>query len=77
MQKFLLKFALSPKFMIPELTDNNHHKCLREKTLHGKFFCQQEEIPQVDLTQSHQQLCRAQLPLRPRQLYALLRSRLW
>eukprot|EP00957_Ditylum_brightwellii_P191046 14546657-Ditylum_brightwellii.AAC.1 len=25
--------------------DNNHQKYLREKPLHGKLFCQQEEIP--------------------------------
>eukprot|EP00957_Ditylum_brightwellii_P122288 9325384-Ditylum_brightwellii.AAC.1 len=53
-QKFLLKFASSPKFMSPELTDNNHHKCLIKKSLHGKFFCQQAEILQVDLDQSYQ-----------------------
>eukprot|EP00957_Ditylum_brightwellii_P148756 11325492-Ditylum_brightwellii.AAC.1 len=34
-QKFLLKFALSPNFTSPELTDDNHHKCLSKKPLHG------------------------------------------
>eukprot|EP00957_Ditylum_brightwellii_P196556 14976691-Ditylum_brightwellii.AAC.1 len=61
MQKFLLKFALSPKIMSPELMDDNHLRCLKEKPLHGKFFHQQEETPQVDLTQLHQWLCCAQL----------------
>eukprot|EP00957_Ditylum_brightwellii_P176818 13468560-Ditylum_brightwellii.AAC.1 len=60
-QKFLLKFASSPKFTPPELTDDNHHKCLIKKTLHGKFFCQQAEILQVDLDQSYQWLGQAQL----------------
>eukprot|EP00957_Ditylum_brightwellii_P179411 13667322-Ditylum_brightwellii.AAC.1 len=61
MQKVLLKFALSPKFTSPELTDNNHHRCLKENPPHGKFFCQQEAIPQVDLAQSHQWLRCTQL----------------
>eukprot|EP00957_Ditylum_brightwellii_P205875 15345814-Ditylum_brightwellii.AAC.1 len=61
MQKFLLKFALSPKFTLPELTNDNHHKYLREKPLHGKFFCQKEEILQVDIAQSHQWLYQVQL----------------
>jgi len=47
--------------MLLELTDDNHHRCLKEKPLHGKFFCQQEEIPQADLTQSHQWLYCVQL----------------
>eukprot|EP00957_Ditylum_brightwellii_P209900 15363786-Ditylum_brightwellii.AAC.1 len=59
-QKFFLKFVSSPKFMLPELTDDNHHKCLSKKPLHGKFFCQQAEIPQVGLGQSYQQLRQAQ-----------------
>eukprot|EP00957_Ditylum_brightwellii_P151189 11512161-Ditylum_brightwellii.AAC.1 len=49
MQKCLLKFALSPNFMSPELKDNNLHRCLENKPLHGKVFCQQKEIPLVDL----------------------------
>eukprot|EP00957_Ditylum_brightwellii_P184996 14088216-Ditylum_brightwellii.AAC.1 len=45
-QKFLLKFASAPKFTSPEVVDNQHHKCLCEKLLHDKFFCQQAEISQ-------------------------------
>eukprot|EP00957_Ditylum_brightwellii_P170761 12997478-Ditylum_brightwellii.AAC.1 len=36
MQKFLLKLASYPNFTTPELTDNNHHQCLKAKPLHGK-----------------------------------------
>eukprot|EP00957_Ditylum_brightwellii_P013989 1055577-Ditylum_brightwellii.AAC.1 len=60
-QKFLHKFALSLKFMLPELTDDNQYKCLSKKPLHDKFFCQQAEILQVNLIQSHQWLGQAQL----------------
>ena len=60
-QKFLLKFASAPKFISPKIVDDNHHKCLCEKPLHGKFFCQQAEIPQVDIEQSHLWLRRVQL----------------
>eukprot|EP00957_Ditylum_brightwellii_P007102 538902-Ditylum_brightwellii.AAC.1 len=59
--KFLLKFALSPKLMLPELTDDNRHKFVRKKPLHGKFFHQQEEILQVELAQSYQWLRCTQL----------------
>eukprot|EP00957_Ditylum_brightwellii_P023171 1748528-Ditylum_brightwellii.AAC.1 len=45
-QKILLKFASLPKFTIPELTDEHHHQGLKEQPLHGKFFKQQEKIPQ-------------------------------
>eukprot|EP00957_Ditylum_brightwellii_P055443 4200972-Ditylum_brightwellii.AAC.1 len=44
-QKFLLKFASSPKCMLPELTDDNHHRCLKEKPLHGKFFANKRRSP--------------------------------
>eukprot|EP00957_Ditylum_brightwellii_P161968 12331487-Ditylum_brightwellii.AAC.1 len=60
-QKFLLKYASVPKIMTPKIVDGNHCKCLCEKPLHGKFFRQQEEIPQVNMEQSHLWLCRAQL----------------
>eukprot|EP00957_Ditylum_brightwellii_P010416 787545-Ditylum_brightwellii.AAC.1 len=60
-QKFLLKFASAPKFTSPKIVDDNHHKCLCEKPLHGKFFCQQAEIPQVNMKQSHLWLRQAQL----------------
>eukprot|EP00957_Ditylum_brightwellii_P077452 5885083-Ditylum_brightwellii.AAC.1 len=60
-QKFLLKFAFAPKFASPKVVNNDHHKCLCEKPLHGKFFCQQAEIPQVDMEQSHLWLRQAQL----------------
>eukprot|EP00957_Ditylum_brightwellii_P208320 15356826-Ditylum_brightwellii.AAC.1 len=60
-QKFLLKVASSPKFTLPELKDDNHHKCLSKKLLHGKFFYQQAEILQVDLGQSYQWLHQAWL----------------
>eukprot|EP00957_Ditylum_brightwellii_P036394 2755427-Ditylum_brightwellii.AAC.1 len=57
-QTFLFKFAAAPSFTTPELTDVNHHHCLKAKPLHGTFFKQQEEIPQVDLDKSHQWLRR-------------------
>eukprot|EP00957_Ditylum_brightwellii_P211253 15365955-Ditylum_brightwellii.AAC.1 len=60
-QKFLLKFASSPKFTTPELMVEHHHQGLKEKPLHGKFFKQQEEIPQVDLEKLHQWLRQARL----------------
>eukprot|EP00957_Ditylum_brightwellii_P158868 12092133-Ditylum_brightwellii.AAC.1 len=41
--------------------NDNLLQCLKEKPLHGKFFRQQEEIPQVDLTQLHQWFCCTQL----------------
>jgi len=62
-QKFLMKYAAAPKFMTPDMTDDNHRKGLNEKPLHGKFFRQQAEIPQVDIEQSHLWLRRAQLQL--------------
>eukprot|EP00957_Ditylum_brightwellii_P169638 12911939-Ditylum_brightwellii.AAC.1 len=34
MQKCQLKFASSPKFTTPELTDDTHHQLLKEKPLH-------------------------------------------
>eukprot|EP00957_Ditylum_brightwellii_P046500 3528666-Ditylum_brightwellii.AAC.1 len=34
-QKFLLKYAAAPKFMTPNITDDNNHKGLCEKPLHG------------------------------------------
>jgi hypothetical protein len=60
-QKFLMKYAAAPKFMTPDMTDDNHQKGLNEKPLHGKFFCQQAEIPQVDIEQSHLWLRQAQI----------------
>eukprot|EP00957_Ditylum_brightwellii_P087294 6643941-Ditylum_brightwellii.AAC.1 len=60
-QKFLLKYTAAPKFTTPDITNNNHHKGLYEKPLHGKFFRQQAEILQVDIEQSHLWLCQAQL----------------
>eukprot|EP00957_Ditylum_brightwellii_P050149 3801761-Ditylum_brightwellii.AAC.1 len=45
-QKFLLKYASAPKLTTPNIVDDNHCKYLCEKPLHGKFFCQQAEIPQ-------------------------------
>eukprot|EP00957_Ditylum_brightwellii_P180654 13761846-Ditylum_brightwellii.AAC.1 len=48
-QKFLLKFASSPKSTTSELTDEHHYQELKETSLHRKFFKQQEEIPQVDM----------------------------
>eukprot|EP00957_Ditylum_brightwellii_P169321 12886757-Ditylum_brightwellii.AAC.1 len=45
-QKFLLKYTATPKFTTPDIANDNHRKCLCEKPLHGKFFCQQAEIPQ-------------------------------
>eukprot|EP00957_Ditylum_brightwellii_P101364 7725126-Ditylum_brightwellii.AAC.1 len=60
-QKFPLKFASAPKFTSPKVVDDKHHKCLCEKPLHGKFFHQQAEIPQVNMEQSHLWLCQAQL----------------
>jgi len=60
-QKFPLKYASAPKFTTPEIVDANHRKCLCEKPLHGKFFHQQAEIPQVDMEQSHLWLRQAQL----------------
>eukprot|EP00957_Ditylum_brightwellii_P058947 4470638-Ditylum_brightwellii.AAC.1 len=57
MQKFIFKFVSSPKLTTLKLTDDNHHHCLKEKHLHGKLFKQQEAIPQVDFTKSHQWLC--------------------
>eukprot|EP00957_Ditylum_brightwellii_P196753 14990479-Ditylum_brightwellii.AAC.2 len=44
-QKFLFKFTAAPNFTTPEMTDDNHHLCLKAKPLHGKFFKEQEEIP--------------------------------
>eukprot|EP00957_Ditylum_brightwellii_P144721 11024557-Ditylum_brightwellii.AAC.1 len=43
------------------MTDNNYHQCLNAKPLHGKFFKQQEEIPQIDLDKLHQWLWHAHL----------------
>eukprot|EP00957_Ditylum_brightwellii_P169974 12937948-Ditylum_brightwellii.AAC.1 len=60
-QKFLMKYASSPKFTTPDMTDDNHRKGLHKKPLHGKFFRKQAEIPQVDIEQSHLLLRRAQL----------------
>eukprot|EP00957_Ditylum_brightwellii_P039982 3026329-Ditylum_brightwellii.AAC.1 len=62
-QKFLMKYASSPKFTTPDMTDDNHKKGLNKKPLHDKFFCQQAEIPQVDIEQSHLWLRRAQLQM--------------
>eukprot|EP00957_Ditylum_brightwellii_P171710 13072048-Ditylum_brightwellii.AAC.1 len=58
-QKFFLKFASSPKFTTPELMDEHHYQGLIEKPFCGKFFKQQEEIPQVDLEKLHQWLQQA------------------
>jgi hypothetical protein len=60
-QKFLLKFASLPKYTSSETVVNTHHNGLCNKPLHGKFFVQQADIPQVDLTLSHQWLQRAHL----------------
>eukprot|EP00957_Ditylum_brightwellii_P175633 13373001-Ditylum_brightwellii.AAC.1 len=60
-QKFLLKYAVTPKFTTPDMTDSIHRKGLCEKPLHCKFFCQQAEIPQVDIEQSHLWMRQAQL----------------
>eukprot|EP00957_Ditylum_brightwellii_P137821 10507324-Ditylum_brightwellii.AAC.1 len=65
MQKFILKFALSPKFTTHHLMDGTHHRCLKEKPLYDKLFKQEEEIPQVDIDKSHQWLCCTHLCLKP------------
>eukprot|EP00957_Ditylum_brightwellii_P183245 13958185-Ditylum_brightwellii.AAC.1 len=56
-----MKYAAAPKFTTPVMTDDNNRKGLGEKPLHSKFFCQQAEIPHVDIEQSHLWLCQAQL----------------
>eukprot|EP00957_Ditylum_brightwellii_P111531 8507119-Ditylum_brightwellii.AAC.1 len=56
-----MKYASSPKFTTPNMTNDNYRKGLHKKPLYGKFFCQQAEIPQVDIEQSHLWLCQAQL----------------
>eukprot|EP00957_Ditylum_brightwellii_P022265 1680814-Ditylum_brightwellii.AAC.1 len=52
-QKFLLKFASAPKFTTLDLTNMKHAQELCAEPLHGKFFCKQADIPQVDLEVSH------------------------
>eukprot|EP00957_Ditylum_brightwellii_P025255 1911743-Ditylum_brightwellii.AAC.1 len=60
-QEFLMKLALCPKHTIPNAVDNGHHQALLAKTMHGRLFIQQEEVPGVDLAQSHMWLHQAGL----------------
>jgi len=56
-----MKFASAPKHTTKEDVIKGHHTGLRAKPLHGKFFVQQDNIPQVDLDRSHQWLRRANI----------------
>eukprot|EP00957_Ditylum_brightwellii_P166125 12647553-Ditylum_brightwellii.AAC.1 len=56
--KSLMKFALCPKHTDPNAMYNEHHQALLAWSMRGKFFIQQEEVPGVDLAQSHIWLCR-------------------
>eukprot|EP00957_Ditylum_brightwellii_P030437 2305196-Ditylum_brightwellii.AAC.1 len=60
-QKFLLKFASASKFTTLDLTVMKYVRELCAKPLHGKFFCKQDGIPQVDLEGSHRWLKCARL----------------
>eukprot|EP00957_Ditylum_brightwellii_P003338 252799-Ditylum_brightwellii.AAC.1 len=52
-QKFLMMFVSAPKYTTPDLTDEQHAHELCTKPLHGKFFCKQAAVLQVDLERSH------------------------
>eukprot|EP00957_Ditylum_brightwellii_P118924 9070376-Ditylum_brightwellii.AAC.1 len=54
-----MKFALHPKHTDPKAVDNAHCGTLLAKPMHGKFFTQQKEVPEVDLHQSHMWLRQA------------------
>eukprot|EP00957_Ditylum_brightwellii_P193119 14704001-Ditylum_brightwellii.AAC.1 len=48
-QKHLMWYATMPWFSTPDKTDVAHHRMLHNKLVHGSWFCQQAEVPQVDL----------------------------
>eukprot|EP00957_Ditylum_brightwellii_P046690 3542956-Ditylum_brightwellii.AAC.1 len=60
-QKHLMWYATAPLFSTPGMTDVAHHRMLRNKPMHGSWFCQQAEVPQVDPDQSNSWLTRADL----------------
>eukprot|EP00957_Ditylum_brightwellii_P183160 13951127-Ditylum_brightwellii.AAC.1 len=58
-QKHLMHYASALHFCLSDLTNDAHQKTLLKKPLHGSWFCQQVEIPQIDINQSHIWLARA------------------
>ena len=59
--KTILRFLDAPHNAAKDKTDQEHHRSLLEKPLHGNFFIRQAELPTLDKEQSRSWLAHAGL----------------